>query len=245
MTRLLPLHRPCHVPMLHRSLTLLAAVAVTVALSGCSDDECTLTCPTGQACVVDNGLELCRDTCGGVTCEAGATCVDNVCVVDQTCSPECSAGTHCVYGSCIENYTSSNACDPLRECRRACNNGADSIPRCAAACDDDTAASCQSLTDALATCEASNDCPAGNIGPYTDCCEAEFCAAFPSHPGCGNVLPCVECAEDCGSDAACFNTCVEGEPACSTCLQPYFECLDDGGECLTEFCTCVPDTACN
>lgn len=230
--------------MLHRSFPLFAVFVVALAFAGCTDDECTLSCPTGQVCVNDSGLEVCRDTCGGLACSPGETCVDNACVADETCDPACSGDTHCVYGSCVENYTSQNVCDPLRECRRSCENGADSLARCLAACDDDASETCLTCQGIRADCESANSCPDGNVGPYTNCCADEFCDCFPSHPACGNVLPCAECAEECGSDTACFNDCVAGEQACSVCLQPYFECEEAGGDCLADFCNCVPDDAC-
>ena len=67
---------------------------------------------------------------------------------------------------------------------------------------------------------------------------------FPSHPACGNVLPCAECAEECGGDAGCFNDCVQAEPACSSCLQPFFTCQGEGGDCTEQFCACTPDEGC-
>lgn len=225
-------------------VALITLTIASLALIGCTDDECTLACPADQVCVVDSGLELCRDTCGGAVCSAGEACVDGACVADQSCSPACATGTHCVYGSCIEDYTSQNVCDPLRECRRDCEAGADSLALCLAACDADASATCLTCQDIRSDCEARESCPAGNIGPYTDCCDQPFCDCFPSHPACGNVLACAECVEDCGNDAACFNDCVAAEPACSTCLQPFFDCQENGGDCNALFCDCAPDDAC-
>lgn len=229
----------------HGRLWLAAAALVALAaLSACDDETCTLTCPSGQTCVNDNGLETCQALCGGVVCGAGQSCVDGTCSTAETCSPACGIGTHCVGGSCIEDYTSQNVCDPLRECRRACESQGAGLSACLAACDGDVSSTCSTCQGIRADCEERNSCPEGNVGPYTDCCADEFCDCFPSHPACGNVLPCAECADECGDDASCFNSCVQAEPACSSCLQPFFTCQEGGGDCTAEFCDCTPDSGC-
>ena len=222
----------------------LVSFGALLGLSACDDETCTLTCPAGQVCVNDDGLESCQDLCGGALCGAGEECVEGRCTQQETCSPACGLGTHCVGGACIEDYTSQNVCDPLRACRRACATRGSGLSACLAACDADASETCLTCQAVRADCEASNACPEGNVGPYTDCCADEFCDCFPSHPACGNVLPCAECAEECGGDAGCFNDCVQAEPACSSCLQPFFTCQGEGGDCTEQFCACTPDEGC-
>ena len=78
-----PLARTC---IMRAIVALITLTIASLALIGCTDDECTLACPADQVCVVDSGLELCRDTCGGAVCSAGQACVDGACVADQSCS---------------------------------------------------------------------------------------------------------------------------------------------------------------
>ncbi|MFT6627468.1 MAG: hypothetical protein ACJA1R_000725 [Flavobacteriales bacterium] len=224
-------------------LFLLAVTGVMLMLVACTDDECVLTCPAGQACINDSGVDACRTLCGGQLCTAGQACEAEQCVSSSVCSPNCPLGQHCVFGDCVEDYTSQNVCDPLRQCRRNCEIAGSNLSACTAACEADTSTACSTCQGIRADCESRESCGAGNIGPYTECCESQFCDCFPSHPACGNVLPCAECAEECGDDTTCFNSCVQGEPACSTCLQPFFDCGGDAS-CQAEFCDCVSDPAC-
>jgi hypothetical protein len=129
----------------------------------------------------------------------------------------CGAKEYCDLGQCVPilypDYTPTNACDPLRACRLACGTDA----RCVASCEAARSPQCVSALDALGTCERRSSPPCES-GPYQqNCCFSEFCAAFPSHPNCGNVPPCQECSA-CGSNDQCLRDCVRGEPACAGCI---------------------------
>jgi len=204
------------------------AIAALVAACAEGDDDCD--CEVGFACANNaDGTTACVPACGGVACATGQTCENDRCVNDG--SVICDAGEHAVGAVCVPNYSGSNVCDPLRVCRRACGL---SIP-CADACEGDRSTTCREAAGRLAQCEASTNCTAG---PYEDCCNTQFCQTFPGHPACGNVPPCQECNTEC-SDASCLNACIAGEPACSDCLQPFFDCRDGNGsncDALGETC---------
>lgn len=219
----------------HASVALaLTAFAAAAFVASCADDEeCTLSCPSGFVCGFQaDGSEGCFESCGGVACEVGETCQDGVCTGGGTVT--CGSGEHAVAGQCVPNYTASNVCDPLRSCRRSCGTSVS----CQDACEADQSDTCSTCLDDRIACETANDCSADGYG---DCCVDEFCDCFPSHPACGNVPPCEECATECGDDAGCFSSCAEDEPACAECLQPFFDCREGGGTCEQELIDCTGD----
>lgn len=199
-----------------RNLLLLSAGALLLALSitGCSDDVFT---------------------CGGTFCSADQVCLNEICVEPTTECTGCTSAQHCVSGVCVDNYTSANVCDPLRDCRNGCGLSAS----CAAACEADRSAACSTCADTIVACTSESSC--GDAGSVNGCCESEFCACFPSAPGCGNVPDCVECQADCGDDTTCFNTCRGNSLACNLCLQPFDECTEENGAaaCVDDFCSCL------
>ena len=194
-----------------------ALIAVfALAFSGCSDDLLS--------------------SCGDAICTADQTCVANVCVDNSTECTGCTAGQHCVSGVCVDNYTPANVCDPLRQCRNGCGLSA----ACAAECEADSSAECTTCRDEITACSTRESCEPGSVN---GCCETEFCACFPSAPGCGNVPDCSECQVECGSDTSCFNTCRTNSLACNLCLQPLDECQDARRDCdgAGDFVTCFND----
>lgn len=199
---------------------LLALAALSLVVAGCADDDdpcATENCPTGFTCEVDTaGEPRCvpsdADAGGTITCESGEHQVENICVPD---------------------YEPGDVCDPLRLCRQECGTRVS----CLDACEDDRSTTCASCADDLLTCETSNNCESG---PYVqDCCFDQYCTCFPEHPNCGNVPPCDECQSASGDDAGAFSACAADEPACATCLDPFFDCQQAGGSCEDEFCACA------
>lgn len=200
-----------------RTLLLFGACALLGALSltGCSDDLLT--------------------SCGGTFCDADQTCVSGACVDQTTTCTGCTGAQHCVSGVCVDNYTATNSCDPLRQCRNGCGLSA----ACAAECEADRSDECISCSDDIVECTSREGCDAA--GSVNGCCETEFCACFPSAPGCGNVPDCVECQVSCDDDTTCFNTCRGNSLACNLCLQPFDDCAEANGAsaCVSEFCSCL------
>jgi hypothetical protein len=220
-------------------ILLVALGLAATAFYACTDDEadCGGPCPTGRVCGFDgDGVAACLPECGTSYCQDGESCVAGECTVSNTCSPACGASDHCVAGNCIPDYTTSNSCDPLRECRRECGTSVS----CLAACDADRSTSCDACLDSLVTCEERGNCTSG---PYEfDCCHSDFCECFPSHPACGNVPACQECADEAGDDINVFEECASGEPACSNCLEPIDDCDSDPDPAACEeavFCDCT------
>lgn len=213
---------------LNRLLNRWAAPTFTLALAllaaGCDDElaQCFPTCPTNLVCATGaDGLPACLEPCGVTVCTDAQTCQNNVCVGGG--SVTCGAGEHAVSGVCVPNYTTANVCDPLRICRNECGTSAS----CLQACDADQSATCDTCLADLTACESRQNC---DSGPYVEsCCFDDFCQCYPAHPNCGNVPPCDECNDECGSNSSCLTTCIQGEPACANCLQPYFECTESGG----------------
>ncbi len=199
---------------------LIALCAVPLLFIACSDDEdpcATQSCPSGLVCELDTAGE---PRCVVADSDAGGT---------VTCAPD----EHRVENICAPNYQSDDVCDPLRQCRQACGTRI----ACLDACDEDRTATCSTCTDTLLACETTNNCTSG---PYVeDCCFDTYCSCFPKHPNCGNVPACDECADAAGDDAAAFSDCAADEPACSTCLAPFFTCQQSGGDCTAEFCDCT------
>ncbi|MCB9530973.1 MAG: hypothetical protein H6700_04335 [Myxococcales bacterium] len=219
-----------------RPAVLAAFAAGVVSLAGCGDDVCTRVCPSPQVCVIDAGEQLCLEpNCGSEVCTSSEECVDGTCRPSSSSCASCSSSQHCVSGVCVDAYTASNACDPLRQCRLGCGVGA----ACLAACEDDAPAACTSCLTSLDSCQRTSDCV--DSGPYTGCCETQFCACYPSAPGCGTTAACVECQEDCGSDASCFSRCRSTALACNLCLEPFDTCAAASGaaQCVDELCSCL------
>jgi hypothetical protein len=92
----------------------------------CIDSPCkTTTCKAGEMCraSADFKTSECVPSCGGVTCYAGTTCIDGVCV--EACSPVCTGGTVCDVANkkCVPNKCTAEAgtspcadgscCDPI------------------------------------------------------------------------------------------------------------------------------------
>lgn len=239
---------------------LVAALATFAIAGGCDDDlfdtgpqnptlrpsdACEPAC-TGDTVCVETGEVSSGEPVTGCfapecpvedpidVCAPGASCVEGECRFESLCDPACDTGEHCVFESCITDYNAANICDPLAECRRAC--GPDST--CLGACERDQSTTCTDCLDDLQRCEARESCDANAQG----CCTEDFCSCFPSASGCG-APPCDVCVDACGDDTACFNNCVEDEPACSVCLQDFFDCSEDADdpntECRDEFCACA------
>ena len=186
--------------------------------------------------LVSCGDDLLSTTCGGATCGLNQSCVANVCVDNEPAGcTDCTENQHCVSGVCVDNYTASNVCDPLRQCRNGCGLSA----ACAAECEADRSDECAVCTEEIVACTSREGCD--TAGSANGCCEAEFCACFPSAPGCGNVADCRDCQVECDGDTACFNTCRVNALACNLCLQPFDECAAENGqaECVPEFCACL------
>ncbi len=205
------------------ALPALAAVAALLFAS-CEEDllVCDPPCPASLVCATgDDGLPACLPPCGNTVCTGGQTCVNNVCTGGGTVT--CPTGEHAVANVCVPNYTTSNVCDPWRFCRADCGTSAS----CLQACEADRSASCEQCATSLASCESRSNCRSGAY--VEDCCFDEFCDCYPGHPNCGNVPPCDECDDECGNNTACLNACIQGEPACANCLQPFFDCRDSGG----------------
>jgi hypothetical protein len=220
-----------------RTPILLAAAAVSLLWTACTDEECTLQCGPGFECGFSSaGDESCLETCGNDLCQDNETCTNNQCVVSGNTS--CPTGQHAVSGNCIPNYTATNACDPLVVCRRQCGGS----PGCLQACTDDASAACTTLLSAISSCESRQNCTAD----AQNCCADEFCAAFVSNSSCGNTPACDTCAQEAGDDINRFNECAEDEPACASCLLPFFNCRDTGGSnCTDFFCDCVSPEYCS
>jgi hypothetical protein len=194
-----------------RTLLLFAIGALLGALSltGCSDDLLS--------------------SCGATFCDADQSCVSGVCVDQATTCTGCTGAQHCVSSVCVDNYTASNSCDPLRQCRNGCGLSA----ACAAECEADRSTECSLCSDEIVSCTSRESCD--SAGSVNGCCETEFCACFPSAPGCGTVPDCVD------GDTTCFNTCRGNSLACNLCLQPFDECADLNGAtaCTSELCSCL------
>ena len=81
-------------------LTFLCAVF----LSCDKEEECTTTCPTGQALTLDCTC-VTVDPCANVTCDPGFVCSEGTCVsiVNDPCANvTCNPGFVCTNGNCVE-----------------------------------------------------------------------------------------------------------------------------------------------
>ena len=87
----------------------LALVAMLVATQGMDcpfiipeppTDLCAdVTCEAGETCV--EGVCVADDPCADVTCEEGETCTDGTCVADDPCADvTCDEGQTCTDGVC-------------------------------------------------------------------------------------------------------------------------------------------------
>lgn len=242
-----------------------ALLAVTVLLFGCEAEEgpiegdpaltrsnlCDPPCTgTNRGCFFEEDTTCASPPCVGCfevtcppenpiqACASGAVCQGGVCTFPNVCSPSCGSGTHCVAGNCIPNYTSSNVCDPLENCRNRCGSNTG----CIAACEQDRSSTCRTCMTEMASCETSDNC----IASATGCCNAEYCACFPSSSGCGGK-PCASCWNDCQGSAnqtSCFNQCASASSACATCLQPFnarpdCKVSDPPADCEALFFDCI------
>mgnify|MGYP007011828042 CR=1 FL=1 len=242
-----------------RLVAVLVSTLLTIALYGCleedngpSEDLVELTPSTrcNPPCTGDRQCYEAEGACTGSACfvcltpdcpadnptsrcATGARCVDGRCQFVNECDPACAAGTHCVFNVCVPNYTTANVCDPLARCRTLCGTNAG----CLAACERDRSTTCRDCLAALNTCESRELCSGNAEG----CCTGQYCACFPTAPGCGNVPPCDICLDQCGSSTTCFNDCLRSTLSCSQCLQPFNQCRETQtpSECQPLFCDCA------
>jgi hypothetical protein len=222
------------------TLLALGALSGLLALTtGCGDDlaECTPPCGAGFECGFNaSDAAVCLEVCGSQVCQDNQTCTNNQCVTN---SSTCPPGQHSVSGNCIPNYTTANVCDPYFACRRLCGTSTS----CLEACRTDASTACRSRLDAIVACETRNNCSAASFNEA--CCSTEFCAAWISNPNCGNVPACDVCAQAAGDDIEIFEDCAADEPACDSCLEPFFSCGGTSGNCTSFFCDCVSAEYCN
>jgi len=207
-----------------RRLTAMVGVALMIVTFGSCGDEVggDCDCPPNHNCRTNpDGSISCTPACGDSVCSSRERCENNVCV-DNIGVLTCPSGEHQVWDFCLANYSVSTVCDPLRTCRLRCGTEA----ACNAECEADRSTTCTTCISTVQSCESRNNCQAG---AYSECCRSEFCECFPGHPGCGNVPPCQECNDECGSDRDCASRCVQAEPACRNCLLRHRECVDTGG----------------
>lgn len=220
-------------------LTMFVSAFALLTFSGCVDDLaiCEPPCGANFECGFDSNDEpRCLELCGGgQLCQDNQACQNGQCVVLEV---SCPAGQHSVSGNCIENYTASNVCDPYFECRRLCGTST----ACLDACLRDAPSTCTTRLNAIVACETRNNCSAASFDE--SCCTTEFCAARVSNPNCGNVPECDACAEAAGDNVPAFNQCVGQQPACNSCLQPFFDC-GAGSACQSLFCDCLSPRYCN
>lgn len=78
-----------------------------------------VTCDAGETCV--NNQCVAADPCEGVTCDTGETCVNGQCVANDPCEGvTCDTGETCVNGQCVAN----DPCEGVTcQTCEACSNG--------------------------------------------------------------------------------------------------------------------------
>ena len=214
------------------------------------ENPCNLTdCPDGQTCELQNGEAVCvapADDCGGMTCDAGTTCMDTdegkMCVpdednpcLDEQCDPDETCQIIDGRAECVDRCDGF-ACDQGQHCDLV-------YPPCIEPVNPDIAPNC----DPRPTCVDDETCAT------LDCGHDQYCDESSGHAECKPVPTCdgyecddsyecqlvpVDClVEPCPPPSP---TCVfVGEPCGNTTCGEGEHCQSFGGVKL-----CRPDIRC-
>lgn len=245
--------------------TFVLASALAVGCGGSEECQSNGDCKSkgdNYKCSLKDGKKQCvqgneTSTCGGVTCGANQTCVNDKCVdcesnsdcsTGQTCengtckttgtggcNPACPTGQKCVNNACVEcqqdtDCQSNQACDNQGKCvdKNGCN------PPCPTgqSCVNQQCVECQQDTD----CQANQTCNSGK-------CENKPTGCNPpcqSGEQCVNNA-CVQCVknEDCQATEVCNSGKCEAKP--TGCNPP----CQNGEKCVNNACVqCQQDSDC-
>ncbi len=192
----------------------------TTPLSVCTD---TCECPMGSVCE-GNRCVAGVDPCQGITCEAGQTCEEGLCVGGTACDPACADGSECVDGSCVPTTVEGGICTDCTD-DSDCGGEMDAclvlgdVTACGRSCSDENA------------CPTGFTCLAGNSRTGNQC--------YPAGGTCGGCL-----VTGCGTGAFCNPTTTNCETFADTCASCAGDlqcgtgslCATSGGSdiCLTE-----------
>jgi hypothetical protein len=189
--------------------------------NNCDPGNCTTTgCPTGWACVLENGAAVCAEdvsaTDSGTTtitpdaafpldasaADAGAV----ACQTDPDCAIDGGNGGRCLDGTCVA---------PVNQCYAGsqCPTGDECVQ---GAC--------------TPTCSATVACPTGYSCDANGTCTGDPtpCASNPSVCAAGTVCSQNHCVPSCGGGVTCpaNEQCLQG--GCVPNEQPLFTCTTDG-----------------